>query len=272
MHPILQKPRPARRALTAAALTAGALSVSALSLGACATRPPATDKDATADFDQTNDPLEPTNRFFYRVNDTLDTYTLKPLAQGYIAVVPAPARTGIHNVLANLNSPVLFADDVSQANPRHAGDTFARFVINSTIGVAGLVDVAKDLGLPGHDTNFGITLALWGVPAGPYLYLPLIGPSSPRAVLGRGADTVLDPFTWVPHGYGLITLNWARYGVGVVDERAEYMSDLEHVKASALDPYATFRSLYRQNIASQVEAARHPAPPAPPAGSAQPSQ
>jgi phospholipid-binding lipoprotein MlaA len=109
------------------------------------------------------------------------------------------------------------------------------------------------------------------VPAGPFLYLPFVGPSSPRALLGRGADTVLDPFTWVPRGYGLRTLNWARYGLGVVDERAAYMSDIEHVKASALDPYATFRSLYRQNINSQVEAARHPAAITPPAGTVQPA-
>jgi len=258
------KPRPVRRALTAAALAAGALG-----LGACATRPPASDAEATQEYEQTNDPLEPTNRFFYRVDDTLDRYTLKPLAQGYIAVVPTAGRTGIHNVLANLSSPVLFADDVSQANPRHAGDTFVRFVVNSTIGVAGIFDVAKGLGYPGHDTNFGITLGLWGVPTGPYLYLPFIGPSSPRAILGRGADTVLDPFTWVPHGYGLVTLNWARYGVGIVDTRAEYMSDLEHIKAGALDPYATFRSLYRQNINAQVEAARHPAPVTPPVNAPQ---
>jgi len=258
---------PARRALAAAAIAAGALSLSA-----CATKPPATDADATQEYEQTNDPLEPTNRFFYRVNDTLDRTTLKPLAEGYVFVVPSPVRTGVHNVLANLSSPVLFADDVSQANPSHAGDTFMRFVINSTAGGAGIFDVAKSLGYPAHDTNFGITLGLWGVPSGPYLYLPFIGPSSPRAILGRGADTVIDPFTWVPRGYGLLTLNWARYGVGVVDTRADYLSDIEHVKASALDPYATFRSLYRQNIQSQVDAAKHAAASPASGPAAQPNQ
>jgi len=247
------------------------MATGALALAGCATKPPASDADALQDYQQTNDPLEPTNRFFYRVNDTLDRYTLKPIAQGYIIVVPTPVRTGVHNALANLSSPVLFADDVSQANPRHAGDTFMRFVINSTAGAAGVFDVAKSLGYPPHDTNFGITLALWGVPAGPYLYLPFIGPSSPRAIVGRGADTVLDPFTWVPRGYGLLTLNWARYGLGIIDLRASYMSDIDHVKASALDPYATFRSLYRQNINSQIEAARHSQDASPPSWSAQPA-
>jgi phospholipid-binding lipoprotein MlaA len=260
-------PKPLRHVLAAATLAVGALC-----LTACATRPPASDTEATRDFEQTNDPLEPTNRFFYKVNDTLDTYTLKPVAQAYIAVVPSPARTGIHNVLANLSSPVLFGDDVSQGNPRHAGDTFMRFVINSTAGVAGIFDVAKEVGYPAHSTTFDVTLGLWGVPQGPYLYLPFIGPSSPRAIIGRGADTVLDPFTWVPRGYGLLTVNWARFGLGVVDERAAYMSDLEHVKASALDPYATFRSLYRQSVDSQIEAARHPETPTPPAGAMQPGQ
>jgi phospholipid-binding lipoprotein MlaA len=248
-----------------------ALAAGGLALAGCATRPPASDADAVQEYEQTNDPLEPTNRFFYRVNDSLDRYTLKPLAQGYVFVVPMPVRTGVHNVLANLSSPVLFADDVSQANSRHAGDTFMRFVINSTAGVAGVFDVAKGFGYPAHETNFGVTLALWGVPAGPYLYLPFLGPSSPRAVLGRGADTALDPFTWVPRGYGLLTLNWARYGVGVVDTRAAYLSDIDHVKASALDPYATFRSLYRQNVNSQVEAAKQAQKMTPPAWSAQPA-
>ncbi len=266
MYSNTQDPKKPRLALVAM------FAFSALGLSACATRPPASDVEANQDFDQTNDPLEPTNRFFYKVNDTLDRYTLKPVAQAYIAVVPSPARTGVHNALANLSSPVLFADDVSQANPRHAGDTFMRFVINSTAGVAGVFDVAKSVGYPAHTTNFGITLALWGVPAGPYLYLPLIGPSTPRAAIGRGIDSAFDPFTWVPRGYGLLTVNWARYGLGIIDERAAYMSDLDHVKATALDPYATFRSLYRQSIESQVEAARHPEPVSPPAGTVQPAQ
>ncbi len=228
----------------------------ALALSACATKPPATDAEATQEYQQTNDPLEPTNRFFYGVNDKIDRYTLKPIAQGYVYVVPTPVRTGLHNVLANLSSPVLFADDVSQANPRRAGDTFMRFLINSTAGGLGIFDVAKGWGYAAHDTNFGITLALWGVPSGPFLFLPVLGPSSPRAAAGFAADIALDPFTYVPRGYGLLTLNWARFGLGAIDTRSRYLTDLDRVKAGALDPYATFRSLYRQNLASEIEAAR----------------
>ncbi len=236
--------------------TLPALALAAFALAACATKPPASDVEATQDYQQTNDPLEPTNRFFYRVSDTLDRYTLKPVAQAYVYVFPNPVRTGVHNVLANLSSPVLFADDVSQANPRRAGDTFMRFLINSTAGGLGIFDVATGWGYPAHDTNFGITLALWGVPSGPYLFLPLLGPSSTRAATGFGVDIALDPFTYVPRGYGLLTLNWARFGVGAVDARSRHLGDLETVKAGALDPYATIRSLYRQNLESEIAAAR----------------
>jgi len=232
-----------------------ALALPAL-LAACADKPPASDPAAVADYEQTNDPLEPTNRVFYKVDDTLDTYALKPVAQAYVYVTPQPVRTGLHNVLANLGSPVLFVNDVSQAKPRRAGDTFMRFLINSTAGVGGIFDVAKSAGYAGHDTDANITLALWGVPDGPFLYLPVLGPSSPRAATGYGMDVAADPFTYVPHGYGLLTLNWARYGLGIIDTRANLLTDLDKVKASALDPYATFRSLYRQHVQSEVEATK----------------
>ncbi len=235
-----------------------------LVLTACATKPPASDPDAVADYEQTNDPMEPTNRFFYKVNDTVDRYSLKPIAQGYVAVVPSPVRTGIHNVLSNLSSPVQFTNDVAQANPRHAGDTFMRFLINSTAGGLGVFDVAKGWGYPGHDSGFNVTLGVWGVPSGPYLYVPFIGPGSPRSLAGFAMDTAVDPFTYVPHGYGLKTLNWARYGMGVLDLRANLLGDLDKVQASALDPYASIRSLYRQHTQSQVDAAKMPDKTTPP--------
>ncbi len=245
------------------------LVTAALGLSGCASKPPASDQEATADFQQTNDPYEPANRFSYRVSDTIDRYSLKPVAQGYVYVVPAPVRTGVHNVLANLSSPVLFADDVSQANPRFAGDTFMRFLINSTAGGLGVFDVASGWGYPGHTTSFAVTLALWGVPSGPYLYLPLLGPSSPRDATGFGIDSALDPFSYVPHGFGLKTFNWARYGVALIDVRSRHLTDLDAVKKGALDPYATFRSLYRQNLQSQIDASRQDKAATTPAWTAQ---
>jgi len=238
---------PWRRAAALSALAGVALS-------GCAKPPP--DPDALADFKATNDPLEPTNRFFFSVNNTLDRYTLKPVAQGYVAVVPQPVRDGIHHVLGNMASPTLLADDVLAGKPRRAGTTFVRFVINSTVGVAGIFDVAKHLGYPAHEGDGGLTLASWGVPTGPYLYLPLVGPSSPRAATGFGMDIALSPLNYVPRGYGLLTLNWGLYGGGIIDTRAQLLDQLDEIYRDALDPYATIRSLYRQHTASEVEAIR----------------
>jgi phospholipid-binding lipoprotein MlaA len=242
--------------LLAPASAGAALMLAALALTGCASQPkPANSADA-ADAEQVNDPYENTNRFFYRVNDAIDTYSLKPLAQGYVYITPQPVRTGVHNTLDNLGFPILFANDVAQANPKRAGTTFMRFIINSTAGVLGVFDVAKELGYREHDTDFGITLALWGVPEGPFLYLPIIGPSSPRAVTGFAVDQGLDPFAYVPHGIYLRTFAWAKFGLGAIDTRSRYLTDLDKVKQNALDPYATFRSLYRQNTQSQVDTAR----------------
>ena len=238
---------PATRLLLAAGL---------VTLAGCATKPPASDPEAQAEFRQNNDPYEPANRFSYRVSNTLDTYALKPAAQAYVYVLPNPVRGGIHNVLANLSSPVLFANDVIQTKPRRAGDTFMRFLINSSVGVLGIFDVASGWGYASHEADFGETLALWGLPAGPYLFLPLLGPSNPRDATGYGVDSALDPFFYVPRGYGLLTLNWARYGTGIVDGRSRVLGDLDSINKTALDPYATIRSLSRQHRTSQIESLR----------------
>jgi phospholipid-binding lipoprotein MlaA len=239
-------------------LWAGALTAALPLLAAgCADKPPASDPDAVAEYEQTNDPLEPTNRFFYRVDDTLQRYTLKPVAEGYIAVVPGPARSGIHNFLSNLGTPVVLANDVAEAKSRRAGTTFMRFMINSTAGVLGVFDVAKSLGYKAHDAGFNQTLGVWGVGPGPYLYLPIIGPNSPRSVVGFAMDQATDPFSYVPKGIYLHTFNWARYGLSTIDTYASILPDYEKEKAGALDPYATIRSLYRQHTQSEIEAARN---------------
>jgi phospholipid-binding lipoprotein MlaA len=209
-----------------------------------------------ADFKQNNDPLEPTNRVFYAVNNGLDTVILAPVARGYRWVFPQPVRDGVHNVLSNINSPALLANDMLQGKPRHAGDTFMRFLINSTAGVGGVFDVAKKVGYPGHDNDAGITLAMWGLPNGPYLFLPVLGPSSPRDAGGFAANIALDPLTY-PSGGGWTALGWSRLGTAAVDARSAHLDDIEQIKASALDPYATFRSLYQQNRQSQIDQAGH---------------
>ena len=226
-------------------------------IAGCAPKPPASDPAARAAYDRLNDPLEPTNRFLYRVNTAMDDAVFRPAARAYVFVLPTPVRTGVHNVLVNLRNPIQLANDVGEGKPRRAGDTFMRFLINSSVGVLGVFDVAAKWGYPPHDTDFGITLGVWGVPSGPFLFLPLLGPSSPRDAGGFAIDQGLDPFFYVPRGYGLLTLNWARYGFGALDTRARLLGDLDQIRKTALDPYATFRSLYRQHRASQIREIRN---------------
>ena len=222
-----------------------------LSLAACATPP--TDPAELADFKQTNDPMEPMNRKFYAVNNALDTAVLKPAAQAYVWALPEGVRNGIHNMLGNLGTPVKLSNDMLEGKPRRAGDTTMRFLINTTVGVLGIFDVAKGWGYPDHDADFGMTMAEWGVGEGPYLYLPVLGPSDPRDFAGFGVDIAADPFTWVGQGAAVTALGVSKWAVTAVDTRSRLLGDIDNIKKTALDPYATFRSLYRQHRKSQVE-------------------
>lgn len=223
----------------------------------CATPPPASDPEAVADFNETNDPLEPTNRVLYAFNNGLDTVILRPAAQAYRFVVPAPVRGGIHNVLSNLNTPVQLGNDMMEGQPRRAGDTAMRFLINTTVGVLGIFDLAKEWGYPDHDADFGMTLAVWGLPDGPFLFLPVFGPSNPRDAVGLGVDVAMDPFTWVGQGAAVQALDWSRFALTALDQRERHLEDVESIKKTALDPYATFRSLYRQHRAARIEDLRN---------------
>lgn len=236
-------------------LSAVLFGASLVALGACATRPAPGDQVALEEYREANDPLEPGNRFFYRINDGLDTYVLRPVAVAYRSVVPGAVRRPIHNVLANVSSPVVFANDVLQAKSRRAGTSMMRFLINSTAGIGGLFDVASDLGYPEHDADFGVTLALWGVGPEPFLFLPVLGPSNPRDAAGFGADFALDPLTYASFG-GSAALGYSRFGLGAVDARERNIDTVDSIKKTALDPYATFRSLYRQNRASEIDKVR----------------
>jgi phospholipid-binding lipoprotein MlaA len=228
------------------------LLLAAALLAECATPPPASDPEALADYEQTNDPLEPTNRVLYAVNNGIDAVIFRPLAVGYRNAVPEVVRTHVHNVLTNLSTPVVLANDMMEGKPHRAGDSLMRFLINSTAGIGGIFDVADGLGYPEHSADFGLTLALWGVPEGPFLYFPILGPTNPRDAIGYGIDIALDPFTWIGSGETVNNLYYTRYGMTAVDTRAGLIPDLDKVKEQALDPYATFRSLYRQHRQAQI--------------------
>ncbi len=178
--------------------------------------------------------------------------------------MPGVVRRSITNALSNLASPIAFANDVLQGHPRYAAETVTRFVVNSTVGLAGFFDVADELGLPPHrGAGFGTTLAVWGVGDGPFLFLPLLGPSNVRDTAGYAGNVVLDPFTWASFG-GSSALQGAQFGVGAVDTRERLLDPIDQVKRDSLDPYATFRSVYRQSRAAEIEAARHDGEPLPP--------
>ncbi len=237
--------------------TVGFLAATTLAaLSACAAKPPASDPAALAAYQQTNDPLEPLNRKLYAVNDSLDTYFLKPIAQGYAYVVPHVVRNHIGDVLGNLHTPVIFMNDILEAKSRRAGDSLVRFTVNSTIGLGGIFDVASGWGYPSHEADFGITLAIWGVGSGPFLYLPVLGPSDPRDAAGFGVGVVSDPFFWVGQGAIVSALNDTKTAVGIVNLRAELLKPIDEVKRMALDPYATFRSLYRQHRDAAIQEVR----------------
>ena len=230
--------------------------VLACALAGCATPPPASDPEALEDFRQTNDPLEPTNRVFYKINNALDTAIMQPVARAYRTVLPERVRTGVHNFLDNLGGPVRLTNDTFQGKPGRAGDTAMRFLINSTAGVAGVFDVAKSVGYPNHDNDFGLTLANWNVPEGPFLFLPVLGPSNPRDAAGFGVDIGIDPFTWIGHGTAKTIAGWSKTALNAIDTRAGLLDAVDNIKKTALDPYATFRSLYRQNRAGKLDELR----------------
>jgi phospholipid-binding lipoprotein MlaA len=226
--------------LSAAIVSGLALS---LTLGACS----APNQDSLAQ----NDPWEKTNRDIFDFDVKLDHAVARPLAKGYNQAVPQPVRDGIHNAVTNLNAPVVLANDVLQGDGDKAADTFGRIVINSTVGIGGLIDVAAKLGIPQHDNDFGITLGKGGVAEGSYLVLPFTGPLPPRDLVGTGVDVALDPLTWAKF-HGRDTWMVVRFGIGTLDAEAARVDEVETIERSSIDFYATTRNLYRQSRNAKI--------------------
>jgi phospholipid-binding lipoprotein MlaA len=228
-------------------------------LAGCATPPPADDPDAVADFNELNDPMEPMNRFIFDNNMRADRYILRPAAEGYRAVVPQFGRNRVSDFIANLKSPVVFMNQVLQGNLSRAGVTIERFLLNSTFGVGGIMDVSTPMGIKGHDADFGETLAVWGVGEGPYLVLPLLGPSNPRDGIGYGVDSTADPLGYYLDDHHMRWVAWTRFGVSGIATREAYLDVLDDVKRTSLDYYSAMRSLYRQHRQAEIIDARNPA-------------
>lgn len=225
-----------------ARLGAAAVMISMLTASTAVLAQEKSDQD-TAEAD-VNDPFEPLNRAIFSFNLGLDKIILRPTAVAYRAVVPSPVRNSTTNFLNNLESPVIFLNDLLQVKPGRAGTTLARFSINSVIGFFGFFDPAKDMGLERHDEDFGQTLGHWGAGAGPYLMLPLLGPLPPRDTVGFVADIFTDPMTYLLWNHR--TANLAYYGVDLIDQRHLVIDEFDELEKSSVDYYAAIRSLYTQ--------------------------
>jgi phospholipid-binding lipoprotein MlaA len=195
------------------------------------------------------DPLEPLNRAVFKFNDGLDRYAIKPAAKGYQAAVPPPVRSGINNVFANFRDVTTTVNNLLQGKVAQAASDAGRVVVNTTVGLGGVFDVATPLGLDKHEEDFGQTLAVWGMPRGPYLVLPLFGPSSVRDGLGLIGDYFTDPqFSLITHS----PENWIVFSVRIVNFRANLLDAGTIFDEAALDRYTFLRDYYLQRRASLI--------------------
>jgi phospholipid-binding lipoprotein MlaA len=203
-----------------------------------------------------NDPLEPLNRQVFTFNRFVDDYFLAPVAKGYRTVTPQVVRDRIGNVLSTVREPRTAVNALLQGDLRKTGDALTRFMVNATFGLFGMFDVAGAYGVTTTGEDFGQTLAEWGVPSGPYLMLPLLGPSSPRDVTGTVADSLaFDPLavaTQDPHYEGIW---YTQNGVRIVDLRARNIENIEALRRSSVDFYAKIRSLYWQRVQNNLSPA-----------------
>lgn len=203
------------------------------------------------DTDSSNhDPWEGANRDLYSLNKGLDRALIRPTATFYHHAVPTVARAGVHNVLYNLGEPVTFLNNVLQARPRKAAKTAVRFVVNSTVGILGLIDVTGEEGMKREPSGFADTLSRYGVGQGPYIFIPVFGPSSARDLTGRVVDVLTDPMT-LAHYPGRAGVQTGRSIGGGLDRRVASDEALKDVDHTATDPYATIRSAFLQSAGAR---------------------
>jgi len=213
-------------------------------LAACATQP-----------GEANDPLEGPNRFIFALNQTVDLLVLRPAAVTYRDWVPTPVQKALGNVLQNLGEPVTAVNEAAQGEPERAAKTVARFIVNSTIGIGGLIDVAKDVGLPPTKEDFGQTLGVWlnnPEDGGPYLVLPLLGPSNARDAVGLLVDNLIDPFWITARKLNVEYLVRARFALTAVDARTRTLQALDDLEKNSIDFYTAVRSAYTQRRAAMI--------------------
>ncbi len=201
-----------------------------------------------------SDPWEPFNRGMFWFNDQLDGYLVEPVSRGWDFVMPKDVETWLDNFFDNVHAPVDTVNALLQGKPRDAGIAFGRFLFNSTVGFAGFFDPASsELGLAEVREDFGQTLAVWGLGSGPYVVLPVLGPSSPRDTVGLAGDAAMAVYTW----YIPWSATFSSRGVDVVNTRARLLQQVEDSKKSSFDYYVFVRNAYlqyRQNLIQDKQA------------------
>jgi phospholipid-binding lipoprotein MlaA len=212
----------------------------ATGLSACVTLPPNSQRSP-------QDPWESWNRGVYKFNDALDRAVAKPVARTYVRIVPQPIRTGVTNFFANLETPTVMINDALQGKLLAAANDLGRFALNTTVGIGGILDPASSAGLARNNEDFGQTLGKWGVHPGPFLELPLLGPSDLRDAPSRAVDSYTNPRQYIKN-------NWIKYGLYLPDfvDRRAALLPLDETLSHTYDPYAFVRDAYLQRRAYLV--------------------
>lgn len=194
------------------------------------------------------DPLEGYNRAMFAFNEGVDKYALKPVAQGYETVVPLPGRTGISNFFGNIGDVWIGVNNLLQGKPVNAASDIGRVLVNSTLGIGGLFDVATEMGLEKHDEDFGQTLGRWGVGDGAYIVWPIIGPRTLRDSGGFVVDAFADPVPYISN----VRVRNSLYATRFVDTRASFLPAEKAINEASLDKYAYIRDAYLQRRRSLI--------------------
>ena len=206
---------------------------------------------ADADIHDQPDQFESFNRAMFKFNYQVDRFVLKPLAKGYRAITNETIRERVRSVISNLREPISFGNQILQGEFKQAGVTLGRFAVNSTLGLAGMFDVAGGWGWQRKKDGFDATLAKWCVKDGPFIVLPFLGPSTPRAFTGMVGDFFMDPVNWVTYESDDDTVKYAvgygYYALGIVALRESSLELTDELEKGSVDYYATMRSAYLQN-------------------------
>jgi len=189
-----------------------------------------------------DDPFEPMNRVSYRVHEVVDGQIVKPMVQAYVDYTPRPVQQGIRNFFGNIEDFFSFINDMLQGKPDKAGHDLGRVITNTGFGILGLIDIASDAGIPKGNEDFGQTFGVWGIPQGPYLFIPVFGPTTVRDGSGWIVRAYASPIGYLPD----VSTRNVLWGIGLVDLRASALQTESLVNQAAIDPYTFIRRAYLQ--------------------------